>query len=113
MIWRTAASSNRPSPVLRSLSAWRNGYLGEAERAEVVRLPLAFKAMTAALKTAGGDISAFGARAMATLRQRGWKPDYTEVLRRADPHVPTGNEPLVVLGAAGLGNTRLIDNLEI
>ncbi|MEO7160839.1 MAG: pantoate--beta-alanine ligase, partial [Polaromonas sp.] len=44
------------------------------------------------------------------------KPDYLTVRRRADlllPQGPLADVPLVVLGAAKLGNTRLIDNLEI
>jgi pantoate--beta-alanine ligase len=56
---------------------------------------------------------------MQALARRGWKPDYLTVRKRADllsPHPqagPLGTEPLVVLGAAKLGMTRLIDNLEI
>jgi pantoate--beta-alanine ligase len=53
---------------------------------------------------------------MQALARRGWKPDYLTVRRRADLMPPWGdvaNQPLVVLGAAKLGNTRLIDNLEI
>ncbi len=49
---------------------------------------------------------------MESLVRRGWKPDYMVVRRRADLQAPAGDEPLVVLGAAKLGNTRLIDNLE-
>jgi pantoate--beta-alanine ligase len=50
------------------------------------------------------------------LAGRGWQPDYLTVRRRADLLAPGGSdaaEPLVVLGAAKLGTTRLIDNLEI
>ena len=52
---------------------------------------------------------------MQALARRGWKPDYLTVRRRADLMPPHGvaDEPLVVLGAAKLGSTRLIDNLEI
>jgi pantoate--beta-alanine ligase len=54
---------------------------------------------------------------MQALARRGWKPDYLTVRRRADLQPPLHSqlaaEPLVVLGAAKLGNTRLIDNLEI
>ncbi|HAL36707.1 MAG TPA: pantoate--beta-alanine ligase, partial [Polaromonas sp.] len=55
------------------------------------------------------------AQAMQALARRGWKPDYLTVRRRADllpPQSPFAGEALVVLGAAKLGNTRLIDNLE-
>ena len=53
---------------------------------------------------------------MQALARRGWKPDYLTVRRRTDlmpPHGQLAGKPLVVLGAAKLGNTRLIDNLEI
>ncbi len=53
-----------------------------------------------------------------TLANRGWKPDYFEVRRQADLQRPTDENlsdqtPLVILAAAKLGQTRLIDNLEI
>jgi pantoate--beta-alanine ligase len=53
------------------------------------------------------------AQAMDALRQRGWQPDYLTVRRRQDLQLPLTGDALVVLGAAKLGNTRLIDNLEL
>jgi pantoate--beta-alanine ligase len=50
---------------------------------------------------------------MDGLRQRGWQPDYLTVRRRHDLQTPQPGDALVVLGAARLGTTRLIDNLEI
>jgi len=50
--------------------------------------------------------------AMAALSRRGWAPDYVAVRRRADLGVPVAGDALVVLAAARLGSTRLIDNLE-
>ena len=51
---------------------------------------------------------------MARLRARGWQPDYVAVRRQADLGAPEGGgEPLVVLAAARLGATRLIDNVEV
>jgi pantoate--beta-alanine ligase len=52
------------------------------------------------------------------LQQAGWKPDYVAIRRRSDLKAPSpeqvlAGEPLVVLAAAKLGATRLIDNLEI
>jgi pantoate--beta-alanine ligase len=51
--------------------------------------------------------------AMRLLRERGWAPDYITVRSRINLQVPPAGEGLVVLGAARLGSTRLIDNLEI
>lgn len=97
----------------------RNGYLSPEERAEAVQLSLALKAMIAAVKTGNAngqlDVAAIEAQAMQTLTARGWQPDYMTVRRQHDLSPITGpcDEPLVVLGAARLGKTRLIDNLEI
>ena len=53
------------------------------------------------------------AQAMDSLRQRGWQADYMCVRRRQDLQAPLAGDELVVLGAARLGTTRLIDNLEV
>jgi pantoate--beta-alanine ligase len=50
---------------------------------------------------------------MQALRQRGWQADYLCVRRRTDLQMPLTGDALVVLGAAKLGKTRLIDNLEL
>jgi pantoate--beta-alanine ligase len=94
----------------------RNGYLSETERAEAVQLSKALKAMAAAVQAGERDLAAIEARAMETLIERGWQPDYLVLRRRADLQAPTfglAGEPLVALAAARLGATRLIDNLEI
>lgn len=94
----------------------RNGYLSETERAEAVQLSKALKAMASAVQAGERDLAAIEARAMQTLTERGWQPDYLVLRRRADLQAPTfglAGEPLVALAAARLGATRLIDNLEI
>lgn len=91
----------------------RNGYLSEAERAEAVQLSLALKGMAEALRAGEKDIAALEARAMKALSDRGWKPDYLVARRRRDLQAPQAGDALVVLGAARLGTTRLIDNLEV
>lgn len=91
----------------------RNGYLSESERQEAVQLSLALQAMASALRAGETDIAALEERAMKSLAARGWKPDYLVARRRSDLHAPTPGDALVVLGAAKLGATRLIDNLEV
>ena len=50
---------------------------------------------------------------MKELAAAGWHPDYVEVRRRADLAVSqSSGEERVVLAAARLGRTRLIDSLE-
>lgn len=94
----------------------RNSYLTAAERQEAVQLSQALRTLGDAARTAA-DLPDLEAQAMHALARRGWKPDYLTVRRRADlmppRHGQLADEPLVVLGAAKLGNTRLIDNLEI
>lgn len=83
----------------------RNAYLSRSERMEAPHLHRALKAVAAGTASPG--------QAFDQLAGAGWKPDYVEVRRRADLKVPQGAErDLVVLGAARLGGTRLIDNLE-
>jgi pantoate--beta-alanine ligase len=97
----------------------RNGYLSADERVEAVQLSMALKDLAAAARAGNAagvlDVAAAEAGAMDALRQRGWEPDYLTVRRQHDLSPITGPcaEPLVVLGAAKLGKTRLIDNLEV
>jgi pantoate--beta-alanine ligase len=94
----------------------RNGFLSPTERAEAVQLSVALKALIAQVKAGHTDYAALEAAAMQALAARGWKPDYLTIRRQADLQPPqAGDAPaaLVALGAAKLGSTRLIDNLEI
>jgi pantoate--beta-alanine ligase len=82
----------------------RNGYLSSPERAEAPRLHRVLAAVASGLPAA---------QAMRELAQAGWQPDYIEVRRRHDLAPPAaGDAQLIVLGAARLGSTRLIDNVE-
>jgi pantoate--beta-alanine ligase len=100
----------------------RNGYLSEAERAEAVQLSMALRALARDALAAAGSLpdkrDAMEAQAVRALALRGWQPDYLTVRRRADLQPPRSEDALtpqsmVVLGAARLGRTRLIDNFEI
>jgi pantoate--beta-alanine ligase len=94
----------------------RNGYLSAVERTEAVALSQALQALAAAARTAQAQaLPELEAQAMAQLAKRGWQPDYLTVRRRSDLLPPGGaltGQELVALGAARLGATRLIDNLE-
>jgi len=91
----------------------RNSYLSPDERAEAVQLSGVLHTLATALRQGGADIASLEAQAMDTLRQRGWLPDYVVARRRSDLQRPVADEPLVVLAAARLGSTRLIDNQEV
>ena len=93
----------------------RNGYLNATERQQAVLLSATLKTVAQALRDGGAsaDITRLEAQAMQTLSSAGWKPDYVAVRRQADLQTPRAGDPMVVLAAARLGATRLIDNLEV
>ena len=100
----------------------RNGYLSVEERAEAPELQRALKEVREQVLQLGSRnanaISEIEKAAVANLASRGWKPDYIAI-RQQSNLAPASNEnlqagePLVILTAAKLGKTRLIDNLEI
>jgi len=91
----------------------RNGYLSAAERAEASRLSHCLRGIAAAVSTGREDWAELEAQALETLARHGWAPDYVAVRRRSDLGEPVAGAALVVLAAARLGSTRLIDNLEL
>jgi pantoate--beta-alanine ligase len=93
----------------------RNGYLSATELSEALALSQALKQLAAGYRTDPSALDSLEADASRQLAARGWAPDYLTVRRRHDLQPPTADDaqaPLVVLGAARLGTTRLIDNLE-
>jgi pantoate--beta-alanine ligase len=96
----------------------RNGYLSSDERREAPVLYQTLNQVADEVRAGHLDIFDLERQAMARLATRGWKPDYISIRRRCDLQPPAAGdlakkEPLVVLAAAKLGITRLIDNLEI
>ncbi len=123
------AGTSRESDGL-ALSS-RNGYLDARERAEAPQLHRALcalvdrtrEAAVALVSAPANDeaaqraLEAVEREALDRLRARGWAPDYLVVRRRHDLGLPTRDDlaradALVALGAARLGRTRLIDNVE-
>jgi pantoate--beta-alanine ligase len=83
----------------------RNAYLSAAERAEAPRLHRALREVISGKTTVENSLQALAAA--------GWKPDYVEVRRRSDlAPAKAGDRERVVLAAAKLGATRLIDSVE-
>ncbi len=101
----------------------RNGYLNDSQRTEAAQLHASLSRLAAAARTGRADWPALEREAQEFLRARGWQPDYVAVRRRSDLREPSSvqpsavqpwaGEPLVVVAAARLGGTRLIDNVEI
>jgi pantoate--beta-alanine ligase len=96
----------------------RNMYLSAEERAEAPALFRTLNEVANEVRSGQADLLRLERNAMTSLADRGWKPDYVSIRKRANLQAPSADdlargELLVVLTAARLGSTRLIDNLEI
>ena len=92
----------------------RNNYLSPAERKEAPRLYGVLKKVRDDIGSGVRDFQRVDQQAMAELARNGWQPDYIAVRRQADLRQPTElDRDLVVVAAARLGRTRLIDNVEV
>jgi pantoate--beta-alanine ligase len=92
----------------------RNGYLSAVERKEAPRLFQVLRKAHDAIDAGARDFQRIDQEAMSELSSHGWQPDYVAVRRQADLRQPTERDhDLVVLAAARLGRTRLIDNVEV
>ena len=100
----------------------RNIYLSASERAEAPALQGQLNVMREqVLSLKEKTVSALmdiEAKALTQMQTRGWKPDYMAIRQQCDLAKPTqanldSGQPLVIVTAAKLGKTRLIDNLEI
>lgn len=112
-----ASGPTQRAPDGLALSS-RNSYLTASQRQQAVQLAQALQTLGQRAKTTPhSDWSALETQAMQNLAAQGWVPDYLTVRRRSDLQTPQldAAEPQdwVVLGAARLGATRLLDNLEI
>jgi pantoate--beta-alanine ligase len=91
----------------------RNGYLSDAQRVQATELVGALRWLSERLRESPQRLAEWETLAMNALTAKGWVCDYLTVRRRTDLASPTTTDvPLVALGAARLGSTRLIDNLE-
>ncbi|MCX7156930.1 MAG: pantoate--beta-alanine ligase [Rhodocyclales bacterium] len=92
----------------------RNGYLSTAERAEAPRLFRVLTKVVEAMRAGAQDLTILERGAMSELQASGWVPDYVALRKKLDLQLPSAHDSgLVVLAAARLGSTRLIDNLEV
>jgi len=96
----------------------RNTYLTPEERAEAPNLYRALREIADAIAAGRTDYANLEAQGRMELAQRGWKVDYVAVrhgLALRIPHPEGYDHPnlLIVLAAATLGTTRLIDNVDV
>jgi pantoate--beta-alanine ligase len=86
--------------------------LDEPQRVEAAELYGVLRKVAGALQSGRTDWQQLEQAAFASLAERGWQPDYVASRGRDDLGPPSAMRSVVVLGAAKLGGTRLIDNLE-
>jgi pantoate--beta-alanine ligase len=92
----------------------RNGYLSPEERAVAVRLNKNLRRIKDLVESGRRDFEALCVSAHEDLAAAGWRVDYVALRNRSGLAFPGPRDrDLVVLGAAWLGKTRLIDNLEM
>ena len=96
----------------------RNGYLSKDERTEAPTLYQQLNEVALVVRDGHINLNQLEIQAQEKLSARGWLPDYIAIRKQSDLQKPTAEDleqqvPLVVLAAAKLGSTRLIDNLEI
>ncbi|WP_409523751.1 pantoate--beta-alanine ligase [Nitrincola sp. MINF-07-Sa-05] len=92
----------------------RNGYLSDDERAVAPALQHTLRQTCLAINQGNHDFRDLEAQAENQLSAAGLTPDYVRIVRRSDLlPAQRGDKSLVILTAAYLGVTRLIDNCEI
>lgn len=91
----------------------RNGYLNSEERAEAPRLYRVLRAAAQRIEADEADLATIEQASADELTRHGWRVDYIAVRSQRTLMPPSAEETdLVILAAAHLGRTRLIDNLE-
>lgn len=92
----------------------RNQYLSQAERLEAPRLYRELITMAQAIESGDVDYAGLENVAKQHLHDAGWAIDYVEVRHAGNLQVAhAGDKHIVIVAAARLGNTRLIDNIEV
>jgi pantoate--beta-alanine ligase len=92
----------------------RNGYLSPQERATAPELHRGLASIAKEVQSGNRDFVSLESAMTQKLVKNQWQVDYVAVRNQADLQLPSPTDrKLVVLAAARLGNTRLIDNIEI
>ncbi|MDX5407475.1 MAG: pantoate--beta-alanine ligase [Chromatiaceae bacterium] len=92
----------------------RNGYLTAEQRATAPKLYQLLQQLKQQILAGNHDYRALELQTKAQLSAAGFEPDYVNISHQHSLALATAEaEPKVILAAARLGNTRLIDNLEL
>jgi pantoate--beta-alanine ligase len=104
----------------------RNGFLSAEERVEAPQLQITLQNLrheihalhSSSLVASPSQLLTLEQKTIETLKHRGWAPDYIAIRKRSNLLAPNAEDlaskrDLVILTAAKLGKTRLIDNLEV
>ncbi|MHB0817085.1 pantoate--beta-alanine ligase [Stutzerimonas stutzeri] len=92
----------------------RNGYLSPEERASAPALYRTLCQMADALRNGEQNYAALLLKGREALQAAGMRPDYLEIRSATDLQpATTETRERVILAAAFLGKTRLIDNLQV
>jgi pantoate--beta-alanine ligase len=92
----------------------RNGYLTAEQRQRAPKLYETLKFTAGALRDGDRDYALLEEKGGDMLRSAGFRLDYFTIRRAEDLQLPVeGEQNLVILAAAYMGTTRLIDNLNV
>lgn len=91
----------------------RNQYLNDTERKQAVLIHQQLTETVAQIKAGQNDYAALSLKMKSTLQKNGFAVDYVDICHQLTLKPAQLGDPLVILVAAKMGTTRLIDNLEI
>ena len=92
----------------------RNGYLSEKERRIAPRLHQLLQAIKQEIIEGNHDLKSLESQSITDLIEAGFKPDYLQIYQRNELRPATENDKeIIILAAAFLGSTRLIDNIYV
>lgn len=92
----------------------RNNYLDAGERKIAPTLYATLDSIRSLIISIGEVPDDIEQQGMKRLKAAGFEPEYVSIRRQSDLQPPeAGDHQIVILAAAKLGNTRLIDNIEI